>query len=69
MTRPRLTGREWELAREVCTPAQLQVLCYWRDGYGYKRIAMIVGIRRDAVRGRVDRALESLEVAKRQKAA
>jgi DNA-directed RNA polymerase specialized sigma24 family protein len=57
---PRLTTAEWATAQQACTQAQLQALIYWRDGYGYKRISKILGIRRDAVRGRIDRALETI---------
>lgn len=64
----RLTPQEWEIAQKVCTPAQLQALVYWRDGAGYKRIGKVLGIRRDAVRGRVDRALEAIREARQEAA-
>lgn len=56
----RLTESEWQVAERACTPAQLQALDYWRHGYGYKRIALVLGIPRDAARGRIERALDNI---------
>lgn len=56
----RLTDSEWATAQKTCTTKQLLVLAYWRDGYGYKRISIILGIPRDTVRGRIDRALATV---------
>jgi len=50
----RITDTEWKTALTICTPAQLQALDYWRHGYGYKRIGIILGIPRDTARTRID---------------
>lgn len=59
----RLTPHEWQTAQTVCTPRQLEALDYWRRGFGYKRIAIVLRIPRDAVRGRIDRALANIDRA------
>lgn len=67
----RLTAHEWQTAQHVCTPEQLAALDYWRRGerIGYKRIAVCLGISRDAARGRIDRALHAIDRAHTKEAA
>jgi DNA-directed RNA polymerase specialized sigma24 family protein len=57
----RLSDVDWQTAQRACTAEQLQALIYWRDGYGYKRIGIVLGISRDAARGRIDRGLATLK--------
>lgn len=45
----------WELAAEVCTPAELEAL-QLHERLGYRRIAVVLGITFDAARDRVRRA-------------
>lgn len=48
-------------AHGLLTSEQLRALVYWSQGCGYGRIAKILGVSRDAARGRVTRALHTLE--------
>lgn len=50
-----MNGPEWDIARRVCTPAELQAL-QLHEQVGYRRIAVILGITFDAARDRVRRA-------------
>lgn len=45
----------------LLTSEQMRALVYWSQGCGYGRIAKILGVSRDAARGRVKRALGTLE--------
>lgn len=58
----RLTEPDWQTAIEHCTPLQLEALDYWRHGYGYKRISIILGIPRETARSRIDRALTTIRI-------
>ena len=49
----RLTPEEWAIAREICTPKQLEALDLWRRGAGYKRIATLLGVDPTSARARV----------------
>lgn len=42
------------------TDEQLKALRWWAQGAGYARIGKILGISRDAARGRVDRARHTI---------
>lgn len=46
---------EWEIARAVCTEAELQALRL-HEVMGYKRMAVELSLSISTVRGRVDRA-------------
>jgi len=59
----RLTPDEWDVARRVCTPEQLEALDWWRRGAGYKRIGVVLGLGRDTARGRVERGLGRIRQA------
>lgn len=61
----RISSEEWAVALRVCTPRQLQVLDLWRRGFGWKRIAGVLGldtstVRAHALAGR-RRVVEELE--------
>lgn len=58
----RLTPDQWATAQHVCTTEQLAALELWRKGVGYKRIGVLLGIKRDAAKGRVDRAREAIDL-------
>lgn len=64
-----MTDGEWELARKVCTPKQLQVLAWHRQGYGYRTIAVMFDLSPGTVRDRVKRAHQVMEQASREVAA
>jgi DNA-binding CsgD family transcriptional regulator len=64
-----MTDEDWELAREVCTQKQLQVLAWHRKGYGYRTIALMFDLSPGTVRDRVKRAQQLLERASRDVAA
>lgn len=49
------TEDEWEIARRVCTRAELDAL-QLHEQMGYKRMATMLGLSISTVRGRVDRA-------------
>lgn len=44
----------------LLTVEQVHALRLWSQGIGYKKIGMLLGISRDAARGRVDRARDVL---------
>lgn len=46
----------WSTANKVCTTKELEVLNHMARGYGYRRIARILGISPEAVRARYERA-------------
>lgn len=50
-----LDATAWEIARRVCTPAEIRAL-ELHEQVGYRRIAVILGISFDAARDRVRRA-------------
>jgi DNA-binding CsgD family transcriptional regulator len=63
----KLSAEEWRVAREVCTPRQLQVLDLWRRGAGKKRIGLVLGIHpstaAEHVRAGLDNVAKRLEEA------
>lgn len=65
----RITDAEWELARGVCTARQLQVLAWYRRGYGYRAIAGVLGLAPGTVRDRVKRAQARMLAAEDRRAA
>jgi DNA-directed RNA polymerase specialized sigma24 family protein len=50
-----------EAVEEHCTAPQVQVLELWLGGLGYKRLAIELGIGRDAARDRLQRTLHKLQ--------
>lgn len=46
-----------ETARRICTPNELYALELYHRGFGYRTIGRILGISRDAARGRIERAM------------
>lgn len=65
----RITDAEWELARRVCTPRQLQVLAWYRQGHGYRTIANMFDLAPGTVRDRVKRAQARMVAAADRQAA
>jgi len=63
-------GEFWRIAREVCTPKQLEVL-ELRDkhGFGKRLIAMNLGLSTTTVRDRLDAADRKIRRAYAQKEA
>lgn len=59
----------WPIAAKVCTDKELEVLSYMSRGYGYRRIAKILGISDEAVRGRRIRAGRKISKALAEKEA
>lgn len=49
-----------DLAETVLTEKQLVALRLWNNGAGYRRIGIILGISMSTARGRVTRALDTL---------
>lgn len=60
---------EWfRIALEVCTPGQVEALVLREHGFDNPRLARLLGIRADTIRGRIKRAHEriSAEMARRE---
>lgn len=49
-----------DLAEEVLTDKQLLALKLWNNGAGYRRIGIILGVSMSTARGRVTRAVDTL---------
>lgn len=57
------------LARNILTTKQLRALELWSRELGYQRIGHVLGISRDAARGRVLRAIQTVVRDENRKAA
>lgn len=57
---PEIPRRLKRLAERVCTPAEIQALKLYSDGWSYQRISMFLGISQPAVRSRIDRGTSKI---------
>ena len=52
----------WEVIERVCTPAQQEVLALYRPGVvGFRQVAMMLGVTREAVQDRYQRAAKNIQ--------
>lgn len=56
----RLSTHEWTVAKEVCTPRQIQVLDAYRRGWGAKRISKLLDIDESTAQEHIRRGLRRL---------
>lgn len=58
------------LGRElrILTAKQDQALSLWANGYGYSRVAYMLGVTRETARSRIQRGLVRVELAVRSAA-
>lgn len=57
-------ARYWQIAADVCTPKQLAALeLHIRHGYGYRLVALHLGISVETARDRIQRALQKIKIA------
>jgi DNA-binding CsgD family transcriptional regulator len=64
-----LSREEWELAKKVCTPKQLEALDLWRRGVGKRRMGDLLDIDPSTARDRVRAGLRRLGRALEQASA
>lgn len=59
----RMSQREWEVARLVCSPEQLVVMNYRVRGVGWRRLERMLGIPVSTLRSRDEAGKKRLERA------
>jgi DNA-binding CsgD family transcriptional regulator len=55
-----------EIAERECTDKELHALRLWHNGHGYQTIGRNLGISVSSARGRIQRALDRIEIALRK---
>jgi len=63
-----VTKAEVQVARTICTAAELQVVELVEQGMSQRQIASFLGISREAVRDRLERAARKIDQATRRSA-